>query len=498
MVTFAQAQPGIFAGESGGDYNALFGYQNRPGGRFENTRLTDMAIEDVLRFTDPQGPYASYVRGEVGRTATPVGAYQVVGTTLRDAVNALDIDPSTPFNQATQDRIGEWIFSTQGTGAWEGYQGPQAGGQGMQMQPQMMQPQGLMQQQSTDPFEGLSRSQRMMLGFGALRDAAASLQGQQSNYFGNAMGQFEQSRERERLRRQGMMQALPELQRNLAMAQMMGQDTRPFEAAIRSVYADLGIEQLPAGGMPTQAAGGMPAAATGGPAGLTPASVEGGMMDTEALQAQLAEARRRADAEAYATGRVSEVTAGQISDIEAQIAAIPEMQAAAEEGARTAQQYDTQVSILEDIINDPNLAGVTGVLEGTTPRESLRGIALFNEGERELLSKIEQIEGGAFLQAFENLKGGGQITENEGRAATRAITRLGARDVSTEAYRNAAEELRRVFANAAARERGQEIPFPDIREGLESSGAEPAATEAPQPSEDGWTTFGDIRIRPVE
>jgi hypothetical protein len=495
MVTFAQAQPGIFAGESGGDYNALFGYQNRPGGRFENTRLTDMAIEDVLRFTDPQGPYASYVRGEVGRTATPVGAYQVVGTTLRDAVNALDIDPSTPFNQATQDRIGEWIFSTQGTGAWEGYRGPQAGGQGMQMQPQMMQPQGLMQQQSTDPFEGLSRSQRMMLGFGALRDAAASLQGQQSNYFGNTLGQFEQSRERERLRRQGMMQALPELQRNLAMAQMMGQDTRPFEAAIRSVYADLGIEQLPAGQM---GAGGGPAAASGGPAELTPASADGGMMDAEALRAQLAEARRRADVEAYATGRVSEVTAGQISDIEAQIAAIPEMQAAAEEGARTAQQYDTQVSILEDIINDPNLAGVTGRIEGSTPRESLRGAVIFNEGERELLSKIEQIEGGAFLQAFENLKGGGQITENEGRAATRAITRLGARDVGTEAYRRAAEELRRVFANAAARERGQEIPFPDIREGLEGSGAEPTATEAPQPSEDGWTTFGDIRIRPVE
>jgi hypothetical protein len=349
---------------------------------------------------------------------------------------------------------------------------------------------GSLEPQSTDPFEGLSRRQRLMLGSAALRDAANAVRLQSSNYFGETLGMFEGARERERLRRQGMMQALPELQRNLVMAQMMGQDTRPFEAAIRSVYADLGIEQLPAGGMP--------ATATGGLAGLAPASEGGGMMDAEALQAQLAEARRRADVEAYATGRVSEVTAGQIRDIEAQIAAIPEMQAAADEGARTAQQYDTQVSILEDIINDPNLAGVTGVLEGTTPRESLRGITLFNEGERELLSKIEQIEGGAFLQAFENLKGGGQITENEGRAATRAITRLGARDVSTEAYRNAAEELRRVFANAAARERGQEIPFPDIREGLKSSGAEPAATEAPQPSGDGWTTFGDIRIRPVE
>lgn len=491
MVTFAQARPGIFAGESGGDYNALFGYQNREGGRFAGTRLTDMSVGDVMQFTDPRGEYAEYVRGQVGRTATPVGAYQVVGTTLRDAVNALGIDPSTPFNQATQDRIGEWIFSTQGTGAWEGYRGPQAGGQ--RMEPQMMQPQGFVEQQpqSTDPFEGLSRSQRMMLGFGALRDAAASLQGQQSNYFGNTLGQFEQARERERLRRQGMIQALPELQRNLAMAQMMGQDTRPFESAIRSVYADLGIEQLPAGGVAAPAMG-------GGVAAVTPASAEGDMMDAETLQRRLAELRAQADREAFAMGRTSEVTAGNIRDLEAQIAAIPEMQAAAEESARTAQQYDTQVSILEDIINDPNLEGVTGRIEGSTPRESLRGTVIFSEGERELLSKIEQIEGGAFLQAFENLKGGGQITENEGRAATRAITRLGARDVSTEAYRRAAEELRRVFANAAARERGQEIPYPDIREGLEGSSAEPAQTEAPQVSEDGWTTFGDIRIRPVE
>jgi hypothetical protein len=504
MVTFAQARPGIFAGESGGDYNALYGYQNRPGGRFANTRLTDMSVGDVMQFTDPSGDYAAYVRGEVGRTATPVGAYQVVGTTLRDAVNALDIDPSTPFNQATQDRIGEWIFSTQGTGAWEGYRGPQAGGQGMQMQPQMMQPQGMqpqpmqpqgfVEQQSTDPFEGLSRRQRLMLGFGALRDAAASLQGQSTDFFGNTLGQFEQARERERLRRQGMLQALPELQRNLAMAQMMGQDTRPFESAIRSVYADLGIEQLP----PSAMGGGAMAPATGGAAAVTPASAEGDTMDAEALMRQRDELRRQADREAFALGRASEVTSGQLRDIEAQIAAIPEMQAAAEEGARTAQQYDTQVSILESIINDPNLEGVTGRVEGRTDPESATGAVLFNEGEMDLLARIGQIEGSAFLQAFENLKGGGQITENEGRAATRAITRLGTRAVGTEEYKNAAEELRRVFANAAARERGQEIPFPDIREGLEGGGAEPTATEAPQPSEDGWTTFGDIRIRPVE
>lgn len=150
MVYDPRIRAGIFAGESGGDYNALFNYQNRPDGRFSGINLTSMPISDVLSFTDPSGPYAQYVKGQVGRVATPVGAYQVVGSTLRDAVNSLNIDPSTPFDQATQDRIGQWILDTQGTGAWEGYQTNAAphtqistsGVNEMPMTPQ--QPQGLL------------------------------------------------------------------------------------------------------------------------------------------------------------------------------------------------------------------------------------------------------------------------------------------------------------------------------------------------------------------
>ena len=120
MYNWDEIQRRIFATESGGDYNALYNYQNRPDGRFSDVRLTEMPISDVLSFTNPQGEYASYVRDQVGRTATPVGAYQVVGSTLRNAVQALGIDPSTPFNQETQDRIGRWILENQGPQAWEG------------------------------------------------------------------------------------------------------------------------------------------------------------------------------------------------------------------------------------------------------------------------------------------------------------------------------------------------------------------------------------------
>ena len=138
-LTWEQHQQNIFAGESGGDYDALFGYQNRPDGIFSGVKVSEMPIADVIKFTSPSGAYGQYVKGQVGRVATPVGAYQVVGSTLRGAVEALGLDPSQKFDKATQDKIGQYILKTQGTGAWEGYG---KGGAAMAQEPQK--PQGLL------------------------------------------------------------------------------------------------------------------------------------------------------------------------------------------------------------------------------------------------------------------------------------------------------------------------------------------------------------------
>lgn len=126
MASWEEIRNGIFAGESGGDYNALFGYANRPGGQFSNVQVSDMSVNDVMRFTDPSGPYAQTVKGQNGRVATPVGAYQIVGKTLRGAAKALGLTGNERFDRATQDALGQYILSTQGTGAWEGYRGPQS------------------------------------------------------------------------------------------------------------------------------------------------------------------------------------------------------------------------------------------------------------------------------------------------------------------------------------------------------------------------------------
>lgn len=65
----------------------------------------------------------------------------------------------------------------------------------------------------------------------------------------------------------------------------------------------------------------------------------------------------------------------------------------------------------------------------------------------------EQVQGQAFLKAFESLKGGGQITEVEGQKATAAITRLSQRKMSPQAAQQAITELESIVRAGLARAR---------------------------------------------
>ena len=147
------------------------------------------------------------------------------------------------------------------------------------------------------------------------------------------------------------------------------------------------------------------------------------------------------------------------------------------ESEDAARQSGFYVNLIESVIQDPKLEGVVGRIEGRVDPRGVGGAALFDEGEMNIIGKLEQLGGAAFLQAFESLKGGGQITQIEGEKATAAITRLNQRAVSPENYRAALEELRQVYANAQARARGQELPFPEIN----VEGASPATGGAQMP-----------------
>jgi len=178
---FRQRIPGIFAGESGGDYDALFGFSNREGGPFSNVRLTDMTVNQALDFSNPRGEYGQWVAARNnGTVATPMGAYQVVGSTLRAARDGLGLTGNEPMTPELQDRIGQWIYENQGIGAWVGYRSgvtempsggggryaggptaPRRGGNEQPMTPQM--PNGMMAGNALGPGispEVLQQAQR--------------------------------------------------------------------------------------------------------------------------------------------------------------------------------------------------------------------------------------------------------------------------------------------------------------------------------------------------
>jgi hypothetical protein len=122
MASWAEHQKRIFGGESGGDYDALFRYSNRPGGRFAGTKLTDMTVNEAIAFANPRGEYARYVAANnKGTVASPMGAYQIVGSTLAKAKDWAGLTGEERMTPDIQDRLGKAVLANQGTGAWKGY-----------------------------------------------------------------------------------------------------------------------------------------------------------------------------------------------------------------------------------------------------------------------------------------------------------------------------------------------------------------------------------------
>lgn len=107
-------------------------------------------------------------------------------------------------------------------------------------------------------------------------------------------------------------------------------------------------------------------------------------------------------------------------------------------------QIDNMERSIDNILSHPGLpwAVGTGAILPKIP----------GTPQADFIAASNQLEGQAFLQAFESLKGGGQITEIEGQKATQAIGRLD-RAQSQEEYKRSLQELKDVLA--AARQRIQ-------------------------------------------
>lgn len=100
-------------------------------------------------------------------------------------------------------------------------------------------------------------------------------------------------------------------------------------------------------------------------------------------------------------------------------------QAAAEGRARGQAAFDLAgaevaaaraLNLVDLLRNDPALPDMVGPVQGRLPNVSAAA--------QRFQSRLDQLQGTAFLEAYNMLRGGGQITEVEGQKAERAIARL--------------------------------------------------------------------------
>jgi len=94
-------------------------------------------------------------------------------------------------------------------------------------------------------------------------------------------------------------------------------------------------------------------------------------------------------------------------------------------------------------------------------------------------AKLEQLQGKNFLQAFETLKGGGQITEKEGEKATQAISDMSAAQSEKE-FKKSAEELKTIIQTGVERAKAQAGLVPQSQSSQVSSFQEGQTATNPQ------------------
>lgn len=190
------------------------------------------------------------------------------------------------------------------------------------------------------------------------------------------------------------------------------------------------------------------------------------------LQVAEENARRAADPEFQA--RMTAIKTEAQLTAKDDVAALSQGPAAVEGGMRS-------LALLNRMVGDPKAKGAAAQphsgFTGTVGATLAPG-ARFVPGtpEADFQSILDQVKGNAFLEAYERLKGTGQITEVEGKKATDAITRMST-TISENEFMQAAKELRDAIqagidrtnsriSKAQGRQRGGAAP------------AAPAATDA--------------------
>ena len=125
---------------------------------------------------------------------------------------------------------------------------------------------------------------------------------------------------------------------------------------------------------------------------------------------------------------------------------------------------DRSIKLIDEMVGKQEVRDKNGkiIQAATAPHPGFNSAVGFGLGERfvpgtsasDFQSRFEEIKGGAFLEAFESLKGAGSISEKEGEKATTAITRMSLAQSEKEfmaAARDLQDVVRKGVANAKTR-----------------------------------------------
>lgn len=112
----------------------------------------------------------------------------------------------------------------------------------------------------------------------------------------------------------------------------------------------------------------------------------------------------------------------------------------------------TALDALDRMESHPGFSGAVG-MKGPSQLFGLRDKPVAGTDAADFVALAEQVSGTAFLEAFQELKGGGHITEIEGQKAEQAIARIRNLDQSEGAYKEAIGDLRSIIKQGLNRKR---------------------------------------------